>query len=303
MNVDIILPLYNPSNLVFNSIDSVVSQTYTNWKLYIIDDASVDNIIPSLKRQYAQFNNKIEYFEFSNNKRAAACRNYAVRKGTGDFIAFIDQDDIWLPNKLKHQIEYIDKYEVDAVHGNIQMINDANEIILNEKWESENKTRREIDWLNISNLELAKKIFIRPNIRIISSMVKRTVFVKIGGFKEQFFGGEDELFWFEIAMKGKIGFINEILFLRREHENNTVKTFNKQRLKGYLKTLEYVKNNYGGVVDTHYKYKRYTLLKGLVQYYFNDRNVLKSLEYITRLFFHDPIKLISDALRWIQQKK
>lgn len=243
-NIDIILPLYNPNDKVFEAIDSILAQTYKNWHLFIIDDASKNTSLANIKNKYKTCTGKITYFQLKVNKRAAACRNYAIKRGDGDFIAFIDQDDVWLPGKLEQQINYFKNNNVDAVHGNIQVIDNNNTIINEGIWESENQSRREVDWNNLSKEELARKIFIEPNIRIISSLVTRNIFIKVNGFKEQFFGGEDELFWVEIAIHGKIGYIDEIIFSRRIHFNNAVKKYEYLRLIGYIKSVEYLKKMY-----------------------------------------------------------
>jgi len=93
--VDVILPIYKPDEKVYEAIDSVLAQTYTNWHIYIIDDASKDDSLKKIQEKYADWSNKITYFKFEKNKRAAACRNYAIKQGNGKYIAFIDQDDRW----------------------------------------------------------------------------------------------------------------------------------------------------------------------------------------------------------------
>ena len=249
MLVDIILPIYKPDENIFKSIDSVLQQNYKNWHLYIIDDASEDNWLDRLVQRFGDYNGKISYYRLKVNSRAAACRNYAIKKGHGKYIAFIDQDDIWVKQKLMWQIEYLEKTKYDAVHGNLKFIDKHDKVILIEEWKRENETRKQTEWNKLSNYELANKILIEPNLRLISCMITRNIYEKIGGFKEQFFGGEDELFWFEIATIGRIGYIDKVLFYRREHEKNTVKAFQLKRLYGYYKVLIYIKNNYNHLVD------------------------------------------------------
>jgi len=248
MNIDIILPIHKANNFVFEAIDSVINQTYEFWILHIIDDASGDNSLNNIKKKYGDLKGKIKYYQLDDNKRQAYARNFVVSKSNGRYIAFIDQDDLWLPEKLKKQINYFHQHDVEAVHSNLKLINNANIIIYCDKWMSENQTRREVNW-NQPKIELTNKIFQIPNIRIISSMISRNIFEKIGGFKDQFFGGEDETFWVEIALNSKIGFIDEILFYRREHETNAVNRFKVERLKGYLKSIDFVKNSYQDFIN------------------------------------------------------
>lgn len=73
-SIDIFLPIYKPNHTVYESINSIINQSYKNWHLYIIDDASKDDCLNKLKIKYEAYSNKITYFHFDENKRAAACR-------------------------------------------------------------------------------------------------------------------------------------------------------------------------------------------------------------------------------------
>jgi len=151
---------------------------------------------------------------------------------------------VWLSEKLQWQVDFLENHKCDAVHGNIQIIDASGKIINRDKWESENDSRRKIDWLKLSKIELSNKILLKPNIRIISSMVSRNLFESIDGFKEQFFGGEDELFWFEVIRNGTLGYINKVLFLRREHESNTFRLYSTHRLHGYYNAINFIRRRY-----------------------------------------------------------
>lgn len=240
--VSIILPIYNPTNKVFETIDSVINQSFNNWELIIVDDNSKVNIQKDIEIKYPSELYRIIYKKMNKNIRAAACRNFAVSISKGKYIAFIDQDDLWDSKKISKQYEFLEKENYLAVHSNLIFINNNNEEILSEESKKENDTRRQISWDKLGKKEIATKILLKPNIRLISSMVKKDAFLGIEGFKAQFFGGEDEIFWFQFASKYKIGYINEILLLRREHRNNTVKTFRLERLKGYYSALNFLTN-------------------------------------------------------------
>ena len=289
--IDIILPIYKPNDKVFEAIDSVSAQSYHDWHLFIVDDASNDNSLDKLKSTYSDYSHKITYFQFSKNQRAAACRNYAIKRGTGKFIAFIDQDDVWQPNKLKLQINYIKETDADVVHGNVKFIDNGNNVIMHDKWEKENLSRREVDWNHLSGEKLARQIFMKPNIRIISAMIKRDIFEKVGGFKEQFFGGEDETFWFEIALVGTIRFIDEILFYRRIHDHNTVDIFKIERLKGYTKAIAYLRKKHVFLRKGVYNDKFAGKFNAIANYHLKEKQYFIALIYIFRWFICNPMYL------------
>ena len=105
--VSIIMPTYNSATYIEAAIGSVLEQDYTNWELLIVDDCSTDNtkqvIEPFLSDE------RIHYFKSKERAGAAVCRNHALRKAKGRWIAFLDSDDIWEPEKLETQIKFMEE--------------------------------------------------------------------------------------------------------------------------------------------------------------------------------------------------
>lgn len=105
--VSIIMPSYNTGKFIKESIESVLKQTYTNWELLIVDDCSTDNtdkvVEPFLSDE------RIKYFKNEKNSGAAVSRNKALREAKGRWIAFLDSDDLWLPEKLEKQIIFMER--------------------------------------------------------------------------------------------------------------------------------------------------------------------------------------------------
>ena len=102
--VSIIMPSYNTAKFIGKSINSVLNQTYTNWELIIVDDCSTDNT----DEVVASFiDERIKYFKNETNSGAAVSRNKALREAKGKWIAFLDSDDLWHPEKLERQISFM----------------------------------------------------------------------------------------------------------------------------------------------------------------------------------------------------
>ena len=102
--VSIIMPSWNTGRFIAESIQSVLNQTYTNWELLIVDDCSTDNT----DQVVASFNDhRIKYFHNEKNCGAALTRNKAMREAQGEWIAFLDSDDLWMPEKLEKQIRFM----------------------------------------------------------------------------------------------------------------------------------------------------------------------------------------------------
>lgn len=106
-SVDIVMPNFNKGKFILKAVNSVLSQSYKNWKLYIIDDNSNDNSKEVIKK----FSNhkKVKTFLLKKNKGPSYCRNLILKKSKSKFIAFLDSDDYWTKNKLKSQIIYMIK--------------------------------------------------------------------------------------------------------------------------------------------------------------------------------------------------
>jgi teichuronic acid biosynthesis glycosyltransferase TuaG len=109
--VDIIMPNYNKSQYIDEAIKSVLKQNFIDWKLYIIDDFSSDDSTQIINR-YSD-NTKIKIISLKKNKGPSFCRNLGMRMSTNDFIAFIDSDDYWEEYKLKNQINFMKKNNIN----------------------------------------------------------------------------------------------------------------------------------------------------------------------------------------------
>lgn len=102
--VSIIMPSWNTARFIRESIDSVRNQTYTNWELLIVDDCSTDNT-DEIVASYSD--ERIRYFKNEKNSGAALTRNRAMREARGEWIAFLDSDDLWAPEKLERQLQFM----------------------------------------------------------------------------------------------------------------------------------------------------------------------------------------------------
>ena len=107
--VSIVMPSYNTARFIEKSIKSVLAQTYTNWELIIVDDASSDNtdtVVESLKSHCEQ-SEAIHYLKNEKNSGAAVARNRALAQAKGKWVAFLDSDDLWAPEKLEKQLKFM----------------------------------------------------------------------------------------------------------------------------------------------------------------------------------------------------
>lgn len=104
--VSVIMPTYNCGSFIAESIESVIAQTYTNWELVITDDCSADNTAEVVSAYMAK-DDRIKYFRLEKNAGPAGARNRSIEEAKGDYIAFLDSDDLWTPDKLEKQLAFM----------------------------------------------------------------------------------------------------------------------------------------------------------------------------------------------------
>lgn len=110
--VSIIMPNYNCVRFIAQTIESVLAQTYTNWELLIVDDCSTDGSY-EIALDYARKDSRIKVLRNERNSGAAVSRNRAIEAASGEYVAFLDSDDLWLPEKLEHQLRFMQENDCD----------------------------------------------------------------------------------------------------------------------------------------------------------------------------------------------
>ncbi len=107
-DVSIITPTYNGARFIAETIQSVKAQTFTNWELLIVDDCSLDNTVDIVKKEM-KLDSRIKLIELLENGGPANARNKAINAAVGNYLAFLDSDDLWFPNKLERQLMFMKK--------------------------------------------------------------------------------------------------------------------------------------------------------------------------------------------------
>lgn len=109
--VSIITPCYNSEKYIYETIKSVINQSYKNWEMIIIDDSSTDNTIDIVEK-FSNNDKRIILIKSDKNRGAGYCRNLGIKKASGQYHAFIDSDDIWHKNKLHIQVNFMQKNNI-----------------------------------------------------------------------------------------------------------------------------------------------------------------------------------------------
>lgn len=144
--VSIITPCYNSERFISETIDSVKSQTYPNWEMLIIDDGSTDNS-EKIVDQYVEKDSRIKLIK-QKNAGSAAARNNGIRHAQGQYIALLDSDDIWLPEFLNDQVEFMSKNKTFCVCSSYKLIDERSDEILSPLIAKPIITLKDIETIN-----------------------------------------------------------------------------------------------------------------------------------------------------------
>ena len=194
--VDIIIPVYNRKSFLKRAVRSVYNQTYPHWRLFIIDDGSTDGSYKEFCREKSQL------FKLKENKGVSYARNYGIRQGNAEWLAFLDSDDEWKADKLEKQIEYANKYpDYSLIHCNEVWIKNGK--LFNQK----NKHKKQGGRIFSSCVDLC---CISPS----SALIKRKIFNEIGFFREDFPVCEDYDLWLRFTSLYEVGFLNSVLVIK-----------------------------------------------------------------------------------------
>lgn len=120
--ISIIIPTYNAERFILNTINSVKAQTYKNWEIIVIDDCSSDRTVQIVKEQQVA-DKRIRIIKLKNNSGAAIARNTGIKSANGKYVAFLDSDDLWLPEKLEKQVVFMQENDIVFSFTSYQIIN------------------------------------------------------------------------------------------------------------------------------------------------------------------------------------
>ena len=203
--VSIIVPTYNRADMIADTIDSILNQTYKDFELIIVDNESTDNteeVVKSYKDK------RIRYFKHQNNGIIAVNRNYGTGKARGEYIAFCDDDDLWLPEKLEKQVLELDK---DSQVGFVC----NNEIAFDNKGEHGERIRSR---LRDSDFTFDSLVWTNP-VSCSTVLVRKAALDDVGVMDEspEIVTVEDYELWLRIAKKYRGKYINLPLGKHRTH--------------------------------------------------------------------------------------
>ena len=206
--ISVVIPAYNAEQFLDETLESVLSQTYENWECIIVNDGSTDNT-ESVAKKWCEKDTRFRYF-YKENSGASDTRNLGIKKARGEYIAFLDADDLYMPNFLEICLENLVEKDVDLVAPKmLEFWNVQNGVI-----EDEDKK----DYLYSGKEGIA--LFLHSNRLTMALLCKKSVMDEVGGFTWHK-KAEDLHCWLKVLFAGyKIYRLGEYYAYRRMHNNS-----------------------------------------------------------------------------------
>lgn len=202
--ISVIIPFYNRVNWLLEAVDSVLQQTRNDFEIIMVDDGSTEDVC-----LLSRYNDSRIFYIRQDNKGPAEARNNGIKHARGKYIAFLDADDLFLPDKLEVQYQYMEQHpEVLLTHTSYQRIDNQGVVISGQH--SGLYTYKHYTDLMVSCPIATPTVMVRGD-------VLRSFDIK---FPSGIHVGEDILFWIEIAKTGKIVGIDKVLASVRMHGSN-----------------------------------------------------------------------------------
>lgn len=212
--VSITMPVLNGEKYIDMAIGSIAAQSYRDFELIVVDDGSTDRTAEHIQRFAEKMN--IKYVRHDVRQGIARSVNDGIRHSSGEFIAFLDHDDAWLPEFLETQVSYLDQHrDVGMVHSDFQTTDSEGNILEDSVARRRQRKKRPSGHVFP---ELFMDSFIVGN----SVLIRRECIDRFGGFDEQLRLGDYHL-WMRIAMQYKVDYVDKALTQYRQHATQTTR--------------------------------------------------------------------------------
>lgn len=249
IQVSVVVPVYNREKTIKRCIDSIVAQTVPPMEIVVVDDGSTDRTVPVLESmEYACL--KIIK---QNHKGAQTARNLGILNASGEYIAFLDSDDEWLPEMLEREIAYLLKEKGDCViYGDCYTCRHGKKTL----WNLPGRTGNLYDYL-----------LIHPGPMFQSLLAKKELFLKIGLLDENVIAGQEWDTTIRLAKEAKFIHIREPLFIFYEHGGERISNNMDASIRGHIYIIKKYQKE---IIERHgmrgMKYHYGILIRDCVKY-------------------------------------
>lgn len=240
--VSVIIPTFNRANMIRRAIESVTLQTFNDWELIVVDDASTDNT-EGIIRTYLEDDQRIRYYKHKKNHGGGAARNSGIKMSNGRYIAFLDDDDRWYPEKLRLQYHYSQNHpDAGFIYAGFSYIDYETEKII--------KSVSPQYQGNVSSVILKNNIIGSP-----TPLIKKECFAQAGLFDEKLNSCQDWDMWIRISQHCFFAYVKEYLAAVTMHGTQISSNLSSKidsRKKLFNKYFDFIKEN-KSILSYHYK--------------------------------------------------
>ena len=224
--VSVVIPAYNIADYIGETLDSVLAQTFQDYEIILVNDGSPDTA--RLESALATYLDDIIYVK-QENAGASAARNAAIRLARGELLAFLDGDDVWLPEFLQSQITYLEKNDLEMVYCDALIFGE--QLFENQTFMQSAPSAGAVSTVSLINAEC--------NVITSGTVLKKETLVKFGVFDVELRRAQDFELWFRLAKKGvRIGYQREVLLKYRVRPDNLSGT-NVDRAKRSVEVMRF----------------------------------------------------------------
>lgn len=242
--ISVIIPTYNGASFVERTIRSVLGQTHTRFELLVVDDGSLD-ATGEIVRNLAAQDGRVKYFYQQNSGGPAQPTNYGIGQAMGTWLAFLDHDDTWLPEKLATQVQYLQQHGVDMVTCHTLVC-----------WETD---RGRITKIKVPRSRDYARLILEKNFILSTSsvLVRAEVAKAVGLFDEQLIGPQDWDFYIRVLTGGySLGVVNNFLYIHALSEKNISASINPETYEAQRVYLFNKYRHFYARKDVHSNYLR-----------------------------------------------
>ncbi len=273
-DISVILPTYNRSSTISRSIESVLSQTYKDFEFIVVDDFSTDDTHCVVEN----YSSEIKYIRHETNRGAAAARNTGIKNSSGEYIAFIDSDDEWHPEKLERQIEIFSESssDVGVVYTGFYKCSDNKRELGNiptkRGYIYEDQLMK--DWVNPTS----------------TTMVRSACFESVGGFNPELNARQDYELWIRIARNYQFEYIKEPLVTMYVGNENRITGNVEVRMNAHKQVLDSIEEE---IRSLSWKKRQRCFASqyfSMGRYLQKNQSYSESSSYFIRSLKHNPLK-------------
>jgi glycosyltransferase involved in cell wall biosynthesis len=267
--VSVVIPTYNRTHFIAEAMQSVIDQTFTDFELIVVDDGSTDNtreVVSSFK------DHRIKYIYYQENKGASSAQNTGIRASTGEYVAILGSDDIWLPQNLELQVKLLDsRPDIALVCSDMYLFDNNSRKLLGRFWHDKHSDAyinpQKVTQHALKRL-LEKGCFIGPQ----ATLMRRAVLTEVGCFDESLVTHEDWDLFVRIVKRFPIC-INDIpLTMVRKHgislQSSTERMYNGavrvlgKAMSSYSLTGQELRLIERRLARTHFRHGRHMVMNG-----------------------------------------